>query len=111
MTRRTFLRPQPHRGEGIDAATVAVIEAVLRSMEPIRRQALLLHRIERLSYADIGERLSLSRAEVIMAIAQAIAELAIGLARQQKSREEFAESRRSAQDSFEIADGGAKRDE
>lgn len=49
-------------------------------MEPVRREVLLLHRIERLSYADIGARLSLSRAEVKVHIAEAVAELAGALA-------------------------------
>lgn len=49
-------------------------------MEPVRREVLLLHRIERLSYAAIGEQLSLSRAEVKAHIAEAVAELAGALA-------------------------------
>lgn len=64
----------------IDEASAATVEAVLCKMEPVRREVLLLHRIERLSYADIGARFSLSRTEVKAHIAAAVAELAGALA-------------------------------
>lgn len=81
MMWRARFRGFPQSGRNrIDQASVATIEAVLCKMEPVRREVLLLHRIDRLSYADIGARLSLSRAEVKLHIAAAVAELAGALA-------------------------------
>lgn len=85
MMRRARFRRSWQRGrERIDEACVATVEAVIWIMEPVRREVLLLHRIERMSYAEIGKRLSLSPAEVKTHIAGAVAELVIGLARKQR---------------------------
>lgn len=85
MTRRaSFRRSRPQGCERIYEVSVATVEAVICTMEPVRREVLLLHRIVRLSYSGIGERLSLSRAEVKAHIAGAVAELVIGLARKQR---------------------------
>ena len=56
-------------------------QKIIDGMAPHRRDALLLHRIEGLTYAEIEMRLSMSRTGVIVAIAEAVAELAEGLAR------------------------------
>lgn len=80
MRRARFRWFRQSGGNRIDDASVETIEAVLCNMEPVQREILLLHRIERLSYADIGARLSLSRGEVKAHIAAAVAELAGALA-------------------------------
>lgn len=80
IRRRRFRRHRPRGRERIKEASLATIEAVISNMEPVRREVLLLHHFERLSYAAIGQRLSLSRAEVKTHIAEAVAELAGALA-------------------------------
>jgi RNA polymerase sigma factor (sigma-70 family) len=59
---------------------------IIAAMAPHRRDALLLHRIEGLTYAQIEVRLSMSRTGVIVAIAEAVAELAEGLGRAERRR-------------------------
>lgn len=76
---------QPGGHQRIDEAAVATVEAVLCNMDPVRREVLLLLRIERLNYSAIGARLSLSQAELKTHIAQAVAEFSVG-------REEMGES-------------------
>lgn len=78
--RARFRRLRPRGRERVDEASVATVEAIVCNMEAVRREVLLLHRIERLSYADIRARLSLSRGEVKAHIAAAVAELAGALA-------------------------------
>jgi DNA-directed RNA polymerase specialized sigma24 family protein len=81
MIRRTGKRwLRSRRRKLIDEAIVATVETAICNMEPVRREVLLLHRIERLSYAAIGERHSLSRAGVKAHIAEAVAEFAGALA-------------------------------
>lgn len=59
---------------------------IIAAMAPHRREALLLHRIEGLTYAEIETRLSMSRTAVIVTIAEAVAELAQGLGRAGRRR-------------------------
>lgn len=65
----------------MDADRLKTAQKIIDAMAPHRRDALLLHRIEGLTYAEIEKRLSMSRTGVIVAIAEAVAELAEGLAR------------------------------
>lgn len=64
IRRARFRRFRQRRRNRIDEASVETIEAVICNMEPVRREVLLLHRIERLSYAAIREQPYLSQAEV-----------------------------------------------
>lgn len=73
MSRHPLL---PRHRRRRDASDVAAAEDILRRMDPVRRDALLLHRIHGLTYAETGARLSLTRAEVIDAITSAVAALA-----------------------------------
>lgn len=77
--------PTPEQ-QVMDAERLALAETLIAAMPERRRQALLLHRIEGLTHAEIGERLSISRQTVIMDIAEAVAELAEGLARAERRR-------------------------
>lgn len=77
--------PTPEQ-QMMDAERLALAETLIAGMPERRRQALLLHRIEGLTHAEIGERLSISRQTVIMDIAEAVAELAEGLARAERRR-------------------------
>lgn len=70
----------------MDAERLALAEALIAAMPPRRREALLLHRIEGLTYVEIAGRLSVSRQTVINDIAGAVAELAAGLARAERRR-------------------------
>lgn len=70
----------------IDAERLALVEALMAKMPARRRQALLLHRVERLTYAEIASRLSVSNQTVNTDIATAVAELAEGLARADRGR-------------------------
>lgn len=82
------LRPYwPARRERADKAASATVETLLKNMDPVRREALLLHRIEKLTYAQISERLSVSRREVISLIADAVAELTEGLVIQRNNKD------------------------
>lgn len=65
----------------LDTDRLKIAQKIIDGMAPHRRDALLLHRIEGLTYAQIEKRLSTSRTGVIVAIAEAVAELAEGLAR------------------------------
>jgi len=65
----------------MDADRLKAAQKIIDGMAPHRRDALLLHRIEGLTYAEIEKRLSMSRTGVIVTIAEAVAELAEGLAR------------------------------
>ncbi|MBV5261905.1 hypothetical protein FLX56_26195 [Synechococcus moorigangaii CMS01] len=80
MRHARFRRLRPLGRERVDEASVATVEAVVCNMEPVRREVLLLHRVDRLGYAAIGERLSLSRVEVKAHISEAATELAGALA-------------------------------
>ena len=77
--------PSPEQ-QVMDVDTLVRAQEILDAMAPHRRDALLLHRIEGLTYAQIEERLSMSRTGVIMAIAEAVRELAEGLARAERRR-------------------------
>lgn len=77
--------PTPEQ-QVMDAERLALAETLIAGMPERRRQALLLHRIEGLTHAEIGERLSISRQTVIMDIAEAVAELAEGLAHAERRR-------------------------
>jgi DNA-directed RNA polymerase specialized sigma24 family protein len=77
--------PSPEQ-QVMDADNLVRAQEILDAMAPHRRDALLLHRIEGLTYAQIEERLSMSRTGVIMAIAEAVRELAEGLARAERRR-------------------------
>lgn len=70
----------------MDADRLKAAQKIIDGMAPHRRNALLLHRIEGLTYAEIEKRLSMSRTGVIVAIAEAVAELAEGLARAEGRR-------------------------
>lgn len=70
----------------MDADRLKTAQKIIDAMAPHRRDALLLHRIEGLTYAEIEKRLSMSRTGVIVAIAEAVAELAEGLARAEGRR-------------------------
>ena len=72
-------RGAPPRGRPNKKA-MAEVERLIQAMDPVRREALLLHRIDGLTYTEIGQRLSLPRLEVTEIIAEAVAELAGGLA-------------------------------
>ena len=58
-----------------------LIDAELLRMAPRRRQALILHRLEHLTYDQIAQRLSVSATTVKTDLASAIAEVAEALAR------------------------------
>ena len=70
----------------IDADRLALVETLIARMPERRRAALLLHRIERLTYAEIAERLSISCQTVNTDIAAAVAELVRGLAQADNTR-------------------------
>lgn len=70
----------------IDADHLAIVETLMAAMPARRREALRLHRIEGLTHAEIARRLSITRQTVIMDIAEAVAELAEGLARAERRR-------------------------
>lgn len=77
--------PSPEQ-QLLDADRLKAAQRIIDGMAPHRRDALLLHRIEGLTYAEIEKRLSMSRTGVIVAIAEAVAELAEGLARAEGRR-------------------------
>lgn len=77
--------PSPEQ-QLLDADRLKAAQKIIEGMVPHRRNALLLHRIEGLTYAEIEKRLSMSRTGVIVAIAEAVAELAEGLARAEGRR-------------------------
>lgn len=77
--------PSPEQ-QLLDADRLKAAQKIIEGMAPHRRDALLLHRIEGLTYAEIEKRLSMSRTGVIVAIAEAVAELAEGLARTETRR-------------------------
>ena len=77
--------PSPEQ-QLMDADRLKAAQKIIEGMAAHRRDALLLHRIEGLTYAEIERRLSMSRTGVIVAIAEAVAELAEGLARAEGRR-------------------------
>ena len=70
----------------IDAERLALVEAIMEAMPTRRREALRLHRIEGLTHTEIAARLSATRQTVIIDIADAVAQLAEGLARAETRR-------------------------
>ena len=77
----------------IDADRLALVETLIARMPERRRAALLLHRIERLTYAEIAERLSISCQTVNTDIAAAVAELVRGLAQADNTRKRSGKNR------------------
>ncbi|KCZ99667.1 ECF subfamily RNA polymerase sigma factor [Hyphomonas polymorpha PS728] len=70
----------------IDAERLALVEALMEAMPARRREALRLHRLEGLTHTEIATRLSITRQTVMIDIAEAVAELAEGLARAEGGR-------------------------
>ena len=68
----------------MDAQLLALAEEVIAAMAPRRREALRLHRFEGLTYDEIASRLSVSRSTVKSDIADAVAEIAERLAREDR---------------------------
>lgn len=68
----------------MDAQLLALAEEVIAAMAPRRREALRLHRFEGLTYEEIASRLSVSRSTVKSDIADAVAEIAERLAREDR---------------------------
>ena len=77
--------PTPEQ-QALDRDSLALAEVLIAGMPVRRREALLLHRVEGLTHTQIALRLSVSRQTVIMDIAEAVAELAEGLARAERRR-------------------------
>ena len=65
----------------IDAELLRIAEQTIAGMAPRRRQALILYRLEHLTYDQIAQRLSVSATTVKTDLASAIAEVAEALAR------------------------------
>jgi RNA polymerase sigma factor (sigma-70 family) len=65
----------------MDAQLLSIAEDLIAAMPERRREALRLHRFEGLTYAEIAARLSVSPATAKNDVADAVAELAEGLAR------------------------------
>ncbi|WP_158531494.1 RNA polymerase sigma factor [Hyphomonas sp. GM-8P] len=65
----------------IDAELLGIAEKTIAGMAPRRRQALILHRLEHLTYDQIAQHLSVSATTVKTDLASAIAEVAEALAR------------------------------
>lgn len=65
----------------IDAELLGIAEQTIAGMAPRRREALILHRLEHLTYDQIAQRLSVSATTVKTDLAGAIAEVAEALAR------------------------------
>lgn len=65
----------------IDAELLGIAEQTIAGMAPRRREALILHRLEHLTYDQIAQRLSVSATTVKTDLASAIAEVAEALAR------------------------------
>jgi RNA polymerase sigma factor (sigma-70 family) len=72
--------PTPEQ-QTMDRQRLALADDLIAAMPERRRTALLLHRVEGLTHTQIALRLCVSRQTVIMDIAEAVAELAEGLAR------------------------------
>lgn len=70
----------------MDQESLKLADALIAGMPARRREALLLHRVEGLTHTQIALRLSVSRQTVIVDIAEAVAELAEGLARAERRR-------------------------
>ena len=68
----------------MDAQLLALAEEVIKAMAPRRREVLRLHRFEGLTYDEIASRLSVSRSTVKTDIADAVAEIAERLAREDR---------------------------
>ncbi len=64
-----------------DAQLLAIVQAALAALEPRKREALLLSRLERLTHKEIAERLSVSPRTVRSDITDAMAVIAKSLAR------------------------------
>lgn len=72
--------PTPER-QVIDVQLLEIAQAVIADMPERRREALRLHRFEGLTYEEIAKRLSVSPTTAKNDVAQAVAEVARGLAR------------------------------
>jgi len=68
----------------MDAQLLALAEEVIKAMAPRKRETLRLHRFEGLTYDEIASRLSVSRSTVKSDIADAVAEIAERLAREDR---------------------------
>ncbi len=77
--------PTPEQ-QVMDQEQLALVDEMMAAMPDRRRRALLMHRIEGLTHTQIALRLSVSRQTVIIDIAEAVAELAEGLARAERRR-------------------------
>ncbi|HAY07807.1 MAG TPA: sigma-70 family RNA polymerase sigma factor [Hyphomonas sp.] len=72
--------PTPER-KVIDVQRLEIAQAVIADLPERRREALRLHRLEGLTYEEIAKRLSVSPTTAKNDVAQAVAEVAKGLAR------------------------------
>jgi RNA polymerase sigma-70 factor (ECF subfamily) len=72
----------------MDAQQLGIVEAVIAAMPERRREALRLHRFDGLTYDEIAARLSVSATTAKTDVAQAVAEIAEGLARAGEARQE-----------------------
>lgn len=80
------MRTVPPEQKLIDAETLQLVIAILEAVKPRQKQALLLHRLERLTHDEIAARLEVSPRTVRNDIAEALAAITKGLARAERSR-------------------------
>ena len=70
----------------IDAETLQQVSAILEAVKPRQKEALLLHRLDRLTHDEIAARLEVSPRTVRNDIAEALAAITKGLARAERRR-------------------------
>jgi len=80
------MRTVPPEQKLIDAQTLQRVIAILEAVKPRQKEALLLHRLERLTHDEIAARLEVSPRTVRNDIAEALAAITKGLARAERSR-------------------------